>query len=238
VDLDNPRHLEFAYVQWIGALADVIAPAGQPVDAVHLGGGGFTLPAYLTETRPGSRHVVLELDGALVDLDEAELGVRPGPDLRVEVGDGRVRLAERPDASAALLVGDAFGHLVVPWHLATRELVVDVRRVLRPDGVYAQNVIDYPSFRFVRAEVATVAAVFPHVALAAVPDALAGRRGANFVIAASASPLPLAAWRARLGEAADEPVTVLDGNALDRFVDDARVLTDDYAPVDQLLVGP
>jgi spermidine synthase len=238
VDLADPRHLEFAYVQWIGALADVAAPAGRPVDALHLGGGGFTLPAYLTATRPGSRHVVLELDRELVALDRAELGLRSGPDLRVEVGDGRVRLAARPDASAALLIGDAFGHLVVPWHLATRELVADVRRVLRPGGVYAQNVIDYPSFRFIRAEVATVADVFPYVALAAVPDALAGQRGANFVIAASARPLPLAAWRERLAVVADEPVTVLHGDALAEFVDGARVLTDDYAPVDQLLVGP
>jgi hypothetical protein len=110
--------------------------------------------------------------------------------------------------------------------------------VLRPDGVYAQNVIDYPPFRFVRAEVATVAAVFPHVALAAVPDALAGRRGANFVLAASTRPLPLAQWRDRLRVAATEPVEVLDGAALADFVGGARVLTDDHAPVDQLLAGP
>ncbi|HEU5108429.1 MAG TPA: fused MFS/spermidine synthase [Micromonosporaceae bacterium] len=237
-DLVDPTHLEFAYVQWIGALVDVMAPADRPLPAVHLGGGGFTLPRYLEATRPGGVNVVLELDGELVELDRERLGLRTGPTLRVEVGDGRVRLAEQPDDSAALLVGDAFGHLVVPWHLATRELVTDVRRVLRPDGVYAQNVIDYPPFRFVRAEVATVAAVFPHVAVAAVPDALAGRRGANFVIAASDRPLPLEQWRDRLGEAATEPVTVLDGQALADFVGDARVLTDDHAPVDQLLASP
>ena len=237
-DLADPTHLEFAYVQWIGALADVVVPAGDPLAAVHLGGGGFTLPRYLEATRPGGTNVVLELDGRLVELDRDLLGLRTGPDLRVEVGDARVRLAGLPDASAGLVVGDAFGHLVVPWHLATRELVTDVRRVLRRDGVYAQNVIDYPPFRFVRAEVATVAAVFPHVALAAVPDALAGRRGANFVIAASGRPLPLAEWRARLGVAATQPVDVLDGAALADFVGDARVLTDDHAPVDQLLAGP
>jgi spermidine synthase len=237
VDLADPRHLEFAYTQWIGALADVTAPAGRPVDALHVGGGGFTLPGYLTATRPGSRNVVLELDGALVDLDRAELGVRPGPQLRVQVGDARVLLAKRPTGSASLIVGDAFGHLVVPWHLATRELAQDVRRVLRPDGTYAQNVIDYPPFRLIRAEVATVADVFPHVALATLPAALAGRRGANFVIAASPRPLPMREWRDRLAVAADEPVTVLHGDALTDFVDGARILTDDYAPVDQLLAG-
>jgi len=238
VDLADPTHLEFAYVQWIGAMADVMAPASRPLDAVHLGGGGFTLPTYLSATRPGSRNLVLELDSELVELDRQKLGVRPGPGLRVKIGDGRVHLAEQPADSAALLIGDAFGHLVVPWHLATRELAAEVRRVLRPDGVYTQNVIDYPSFQFIRAELATVADVFPHVALATEPAALAGERGANFVIVASESPLPMAQWRARLATTATEPVRVLDGADLTDFIDGARVLTDDYAPVDQLLVGP
>lgn len=235
VDVADPEHLEFAYTQWIGALADVAWPPGQPVDAVHVGGGGFTMPTYLGATRPGSRQVVLELDAELVALDREEFGVRPGPLLEVRTGDARVRLAEQPDARAGLVIGDAFGHLVVPWHLATREFVTDIRRVLRPGGLYAQNVIDYPPLRFVRAELATISTVFPHVALAAVPDALAGRRGANFVVVASADPLPVGRWRTRLTAVADEPVTVLSGADLAAFIDGAPVLTDDYAPVDQLL---
>ena len=133
-------------------------------------------------------------------------------------------------------VGDAFGHLVVPWHLATREMAAEVARVLRRDGIYAQNVIDYPPNRFIRAEVATVAAVFPHVALIAPPDAIAGGRGANFVILASPSPLPIAVVREALASVA-KPVTMLEGSSLTEFVGDSRVLTDDYAPVDQLLGG-
>jgi spermidine synthase len=238
VDLADPRHLEFAYTRWIGAVADVRAPAGVPLNALHIGGGGVTLPRYLAATRPGTRSVVLELDGGLVALDRARLGLRTGPDLRVVVGDARVRLRREPAGHYDLVVGDAFGHLVVPWHLATREMFGQIRSVLRPDGVYAQNVIDYPPARFIRAEVATVTAVLPHVALVAPPDALDGHTGANFVIVASAAPLPLDALRARLAQTADEPVTVLTGPALDEFVGGARVLTDDYAPVDQMLVGP
>jgi spermidine synthase len=152
----------------------------------------------------------------------------------VQVGDARVNMATRPASAYDLVVGDAFGHLVVPWHLATRELAADVARVLRTDGVYAQNVIDYPPNRFIRSEVATVGAAFPHVALVAPQDAVDGETGSNFVIVASKSPLPLTALRARLN-LADEPVRLLHGPELDDFVDHARVLTDDYAPVDQLL---
>ena len=236
VDLDDPTHLEFAYVQWIGAVADALRPPGAPLSALHLGGGGFTVPEYVRATRPRSDQLVLELDGGLVALDRRELGLRTGPDLRVRVGDARVGLHLEPAGGYDLVVGDAFGYLVVPWHLATREVAADVARVLRPDGMYAQNVIDYPPLRFIRAEVATVAAVFPHVALVAPQDALDGRIGSNFVIVASRSPLPLGALRDRL-DLVDAPVALLTGAQLTAWVGGARPLTDDYAPVDQLLPG-
>ncbi|WP_432955723.1 fused MFS/spermidine synthase [Micromonospora haikouensis] len=234
VDLADPTHLEYAYTQWIGAAADVAAPAGQRLDALHLGGGGFTVPRYLTATRPGTDNAVFEIDGGLVELDRRELGVRPGPGLRTEVGDARVLLDAEPADSRDLVVGDAFGHLVVPWHLATREMAAGINRVLRPGGIYVQNVIDYPPGRFVRSELATVAAAFRHVALVAPPDAVAGRTGANFLIVASDAPLPLAPLASRVN-ALPEAAIVLAGDVLTSFVGDALVLTDDYAPVDQLL---
>jgi len=230
VDLADPEHLEFEYTQWIGALVDAL-PAG-PIEALHLGGGGFTMPRYVSATRPGSRNVVLELDGDLVALDRARLGVRSGPDLDIWVGDARIGLAGQPAGRYDVVVGDAFGHLVIPWHLTTRELVAEVRRTMRPGGVYALNMIDYPPVRFARAEVATVGSVFEHVALVAPADALAGRTGSNFVLLASDSPLPLDPVRSRLTTG----VRVLTGPELIAFTDGAGILTDDYAPVDQLLV--
>ncbi|MFY1617926.1 fused MFS/spermidine synthase [Micromonospora sp. WMMD736] len=234
VDLADPRHLEYAYTKWIGAVADVATPAGQRLDALHLGGGGFTVPTYLTATRPGTDNLVFEIDGGLVELGERELGVRPGQGLRAVVGDARMLVAGEPADSRDLIVGDAFGHLVVPWHLATREMAAEIRRVTRPGGVYVQNVIDYPPLRFIRAELATVAAEFTNVALIAPPEALAEQRGSNFLIVASDAPLPLAAIRARL-DVVDATVSLLSGADLTDFVGTAMVLTDDYAPVDQLL---
>jgi spermidine synthase len=228
VDLRDPLHLDFAYVQWLAAVTDAVSPA----DALHLGGGGFTMPDYLRATHPGVRQLVLELDGGLVELDRRKLGLVTGPDLRVRVGDARVGLTEQPAAAYDLVIGDAFGYLVVPWHLSTREMMAQVARTLRPGGVYAQNVIDYPPDRFVKSELATVAAVFPHVALIAPPKALSGSAGSNFVIVASRSPLPLAAIRAGLDRHATDPVTLVPDAS---FAGHARVLTDDYAPVDQLL---
>lgn len=234
VDLADPRHLEFAYTQWMGAFADVYRPPGTALRALHIGGGGFTLPRYLDATRPGTINRVLELDGELVALDEAKLGVTPGPRLDVVVGDARISLGDQASADFDLVIGDAFGHLAVPWHLTTREFVTDIRRVLAPDGAYALNVIDNPPDSLIRAEIATVMAVFEHVALVAPAQAIAGQSGANFVILASAAPLPLDALRPRIAALIGR-VAVLDGADLARFVDHARILTDDFAPVDQLL---
>ncbi len=236
VDLANPAHLQFAYTQWIGAVADTVKPIGERIDALHLGGGGFTVPRYVTATRPGSDNEVYEIDGRLIELGERELAVRRGPDLKPVAGDARMLIERRATASADLVVGDAFGHLAVPWHLATLEMAQQIQRVLRPAGIYAQNVIDYPPSRFIRSEVATVAAVFKHVAMIAPPAAVDGKVGANFLIVASQQPLPVVEISERLQIHSREAVVVIYGEALTAFIGGMRVLTDDYAPVDQLLI--
>ena len=239
VDLADPTYLEFAYARWFGAFVDEFRPAEAPIRALHVGGGGFTMPGYVAATRPGSFNRVLELDGALVELDERELGVRRGPLLDIQVGDARTALAQQPSGDMDLVIGDAFGHLAVPWHLTTQEFVRDIRRVLRSDGAYILNVIDYPPSNLVKAEIATIQSVFPHVALITRTSALDGKTGANFDVLASGVPLPLEALQDRVdllnNTFPGEEATLLSGAELTAFVGDAAVLTDDYAPVDQLL---
>jgi hypothetical protein len=96
------------------------------------------------------------------------------------------------------------------------------------------NLIDHPPLDFVRAELATLRAVFPHVLLLARAPVLAGEDGGNVVAVASRRPLPVEAITAALPER-DLAWQVAGGAELDAFVGDARVLTDDAAPVDQLL---
>jgi spermidine synthase len=182
------------------------------------------VPRHLAQVRPGSRSLVLEVDPELVRIGREELALRTGDDLQVRVGDARTGIAAVPDASYDVVVGDAFGSLAVPWHLATREMVQEVRRVLRPGGTYVLNVIDHPPLAFAQAEAATLLGVFAHVAVLAPQPYLAGEDGGNLVMVASDEPLR----RDALGE----PAEVGDARA---FAGDADVLTDDDAPVDQLL---
>jgi MFS family permease len=237
VDLNDPTYLQFGYIQWLGQVVDHVAAPGRPIRALHIGGGGFTLPGYVTATRPGSTNRVLELDGALVRLDEQRLGVTPGPNLSIVVGDARVSMTREAASTYDLVIGDAFGHLAVPWHLTTREFVTDIARVLRPGGVYALNVIDYPPDKLIRAELATIMAVFAHVALIAPNAALAGRTGSNFVLVASDAPLPDDLLGPGVATV-PRPATLVDGDALLAYRGTAMILTDDYAPVDQLLGHP
>ena len=133
------------------------------------------------------------------------------------------------------MLGDAFGGVSVPWHLNTRETVREIARVLTADGIYVINLLDYGPLAFARAEVATLADIFDHVALATETDTLTNgeKAGGNLVVIASNAPLnaSIAAKISHRGADWD----VITGAELTEWTGDAAVLTDDYAPVDQLL---
>ncbi len=234
VDLEDPTHLEFEYVQAIASVVDTAWPAGAPLAAYHLGGGGLTFPRYLAEVRPGSESLVSEIDPGVVAIDREQLELETGPDLQVRVEDGRLGLDRLPTDSRDLVVGDAFGGVSVPWHLTTREAIGEVRRVLRPDGVYVANLIDHGPLAFARAEVATFADAFEHVALLARPGAFRRTDGGNLVAVASDRSIDVDAVQAALDARGTGWQVRADGD-LAGWVGDSPVLTDDFAPVDQLL---
>jgi spermidine synthase len=234
VDLADPTYLEFEYVRAIAAVTDVLAPPGEAVSALHLGGGGVTVPRYLAEVRPGTTSRVLEVDPGVVAIDREQLGLETSADLEVRVGDARVGLAAEPAGERDLVVGDAFGGLSVPWQLTTVEALELVDRALTDDGVYVANLIDHPPLAFVRAELATMREVWPHVLLLARAPVLAGEDGGNLVAVASSRPLDEAALAGAL-LAQDSTWQIASADEVAALAGDAQVLTDDAAPVDQLL---
>ncbi len=232
VDLEDPTYLEFGYLQVVADVLSTTHPPPDPVRAVAVGGGGFTFPALLDATRPGSETTVLEIDPILVEIGRNELGLSPETD--VVVGDARMTLRAVTGGGADIVLGDAFSGLSVPWHLTTIEFVDEIRRVLRPDGIYLLNLIDYRDLDFVRSELATLREGFANVVLIAPPNRLAGEPGGNFVIAATDRDLD----EARIAEAIEERGrmdVIVSGDDLTRFIGDVEVLSDDFAPVDQML---
>ncbi|CAM5231061.1 hypothetical protein GCM10010329_63410 [Streptomyces spiroverticillatus] len=240
VDLADPTHLEFTYVRAIASAVDAAFPPRRPLTVHHLGGGGLTFPRYLAATRPGTRNVVSEIDSGVVHVDRTRLG-RPDPRTEVRVEDARLGLRRLDPGSRDLIVGDAYGGVSVPWHLTTVEAMADVRRVLTPDGLYVANLIDHGDLAFARAEVATLRKTFQHVALIGKPadigtDSTSTRTGGNFVALASDShrPIDLRATQKAL-DTRQTGWRITTGAALTSWIGDAQPLTDDFAPVDQLL---
>jgi spermidine synthase len=231
VDLADPTHLEFRYIRLMADIIETSFPIGG-VDVVSIGGGGFTLPRYLSATRPGGRNLVLEIDGTLRDIAETHLGL--GDDIEVVIDDARISMRSVADDSRSVVIGDAFSGASVPWHLTTVEFAEEIRRVLRPDGVYAMNVIDLGEVLFARSATAALAAVFPHVAVLAPPDYFTGARGGNYVLVASDATIDTETIEEAIRERGGVEVALEDGD-LSAWIGNAIVLRDDYAPVDQIL---
>lgn len=222
VDRADPTRLEFDYVRLLGDVADCAAPEGAPLSVVHLGGGGCTLARYVAATRPGSTQVVVEGDAALAQLVREQLGTAG---FRLRVGDARAECARLRPATSDLVVADVFESAQQPVHTTSLEWLHEVRRLLRPGGVYAVNVADGPPLAFARAQAATLLAAFAHGALLGDPGVLRGRRFANLVLVGSDAPLPVDALARRAARAAGR-ARLVTGDELVRFTGGAAPVTD------------
>ncbi|CAN5810031.1 hypothetical protein BH23ACT4_BH23ACT4_02490 [soil metagenome] len=231
VDLEDPTYLDFRYLRVMADVMDSVLPAG-PLNVLSVGGGGFTFPIYLDAVRPGTDHVVLEIDSELLTIGRQELGFEDQAE--VVIADARQSISEVADGSVDLVIGDAFSGLTVPWHLTTVEFVSIVDSKMGESGIYLINVIDYGDHEFARATARTFLEVFDHVAVFAPPAFIAGTTGGNFVVAGSRSAIDIPAVLARIGSSGGVEEGI-GGVELERFIGDAIVLRDDFAPVDQMI---
>ncbi|OWA06898.1 spermine synthase [Streptomyces sp. CS227] len=228
VDLADPFHLAFSYQRRLGHVIDLVAPAGQPLRVLHLGGGALTLARYVGVTRPRSTQQVVEKDAALVRLVRRVLPLDPQARVKVREGDAREGLGRVADGWADLVVADVFSGARTPAHLTSVEFLAEVRRVLAPGGWYAANLADGPPLAYLRGQVATAGAVFSELAVAADPVVWRGRRFGNAVLVAAGQPLPVGEFTRRV--AGDpHPGRVEHGAVLLGFTGGAGVVSDAVA---------
>ncbi|KLJ03128.1 fused MFS/spermidine synthase [Streptomyces albidoflavus] len=228
VDLADPSHLAFSYQRRLGHVIDLVAPAGQPLRVLHLGGGALTLARYVGATRPRSTQQVVEKDAALVRLVRRVLPLDPQARVKVREGDAREGLGRVADGWADLVVADVFSGARTPAHLTSVEFLAEVRRVLAPGGWYAANLADGPPLAYLRGQVATAGAVFSELAVAADPVVWRGRRFGNAVLVAAGQPLPVGEFTRRV--AGDpHPGRVEHGAGLLGFTGGAGAVSDAVA---------
>ena len=226
VDLDDPTFLDIRYMRLFANAAETL-PDG-PIRVLHIGGGGFTLPRFIDAVRPGSTHTVLEIDEDLVPVIQRDFGLAEDHGFDIRIGDARINLAELENDSYDLIVGDAYSGNAVPWHLATVEVVEEIDRLLVDDGIYIANIIDGNENRFIRSQLATLGEVFGELAMVE-PEGGVANFAQNQLVVAGHNPI------------ADLPIEPQDGRQLTQdelvtFVGrDALILTDNFAPADQLL---
>ena len=240
-------------------------PGGwKPLRTMFIGGGSYTFPRYLQDVYPGTSADVAEIDPAVTEANHLALGLPRDTPIKTTWGDARQFIARRARAGTTqydLIFGDAFNDFSVPWHLTTREFNDKVSALLAPDGVYMINIIDVylsdeqaaeegksraearATGAFLGSWLKTARLTFPHLYVFGTHDMPGMGIRETFVVVASKAPLDLT----DLGRRNDDPRFFQDAAPFERDptaegdLDALELrsrgidLTDDYAPVEDLL---
>ena len=233
----DPDDLLYHYERIFAALtagysADVVR--GGAFSTLTLGGGAFTLPAYLERRYPAAAHTVVEFDPEVVRVAGRFFDVPARGAIRVVVEDARRYMEEaRGKERYDLIYCDAFNAYSVPAHLTTRQFIREAAGLLAPRGIFLANVIDIlDSGRFLGAYLETLRSVFPntrvYMPVGAAPDART-----TFVVAATAGWAPPDV----LSDSDGKQVAVTVQPEMLRRLQRGRpmILTDDHAPVENLM---
>lgn len=217
VDRDDPTRLFFEYVRRIGHVIDAIGLPGEPLRALHLGGGALTLARYIAVTRPGSAQVVVELDRELLDLVLARLPLPQGSDVAFEVGDAASVIVDlAAGAPFDLVIVDLYSRLEPPAFVATAGFMGGCLALVARGGLLVVNVADAAGLDRLRGQARAVARADPTAELLVTgdPTVLSGADEGNAVLVAGPSGLP-AQLAPRLAEHGPHPAEVLAGARLD-----------------------
>ena len=237
--LEDPTLLVYGYEQLYAQLVRYQAQAGGDPSALFIGGGGYTFPRYMEALYPDSAIDVIEIDPGVTQVAHDMLGLSRATRIRSFNEDARLVMQRPPDRRYDLIMGDAFNDFSVPYHLTTHEFNRRVRAWLDEDGLYLVNIIDGPTANFLRAYTRTLRETFDYVYLAPTQAAWRETPRSTFVVIASDTPLDME--RLAASAAADSSRTIesllLSDQQLDSLLAEGRqtLLTDRYAPVDQLL---
>jgi spermidine synthase len=236
VDLTDPLHLQYAYEKIKADLVAWKADSNPEFRALIIGGGGYTFPHYLEVRYPKARIDVIEIDPRLTQIAHQHLGLPARTRIRTFNDDARWVLMNFPEKGVYdFIFGDAYNDLSIPYHLTTKEFADMLRGLLRPDGILVANIIDhFETGIFLPSYIRTLAESFGQDRVALMADAEFERLGINTnIVAVSLGSHP---WK-DVEKTSEGRCFVMDPAGVSHTFANrwSVVITDDYAPVDNLI---
>jgi spermidine synthase len=241
--MEDPTFFEYGYIKVYAELTDYVARERPDYRALFIGGGGYTLPRGMEVIHPGSTIEVIEIDPGVTRTAYEMMGISPNSRIVTHNLDARLVLDQlQGGPKYDLVFGDAFNDLSVPYHLTTLEFDQKVRVLLRDDGVYLVNVIDkLQGGLFISSFVRTMRAVFPHVYImsSGTPWVSTINYANTFVVVGTATPLDTDRLQRVRGQGSNGRLitNVMPPDLMESWLEASQgvVLTDDYAPADNLV---
>jgi spermidine synthase len=234
VDLTDPLQLVVPYTRSLyGAL--FIKPNPQRVLMIGLGGAGFH--RLFSAAYPDCLLQTVELDPKVYDLCQTRMEFRPRPKTPVALMDGRM-FVKRNKEQWDWLILDAFRGGFVPPHLKTEEFYRECAARLSDQGVFVSNL--HATTDLYYSDIKTIQAVFPQVVLFNTDGrgnviACAVKYRTPVITDPSKWPTPESLMRPVFRDRLDlaeikREVVPIPTEKMRR----AKVLTDDFAPVEFL----
>lgn len=244
VNMNDPLDIRYDYERTYTSVLDKYYPAGKPINALLIGGGGYIYPRYLEVTRPGSYLEVAEIDPEVTEAAYEAFGLPRTTTVKTYNMDARNRVddlirkkkAGQPVPVFDCVFGDSFNDCSVPYHLTTAEFNQDLRALLAPDGIYMMNLIDIlDSGQFLAAAINACRTAWPNVYV--FTSSLDPNDRNTFVLVCSARQLSLDGIPAELRRKYPYSGRLLTPHEIDALIRRTGniTLTDSFAPVDNML---
>jgi len=213
------------------------------IKALFLGGGGYTFPRFIEAKYPKAKIDVVEIDPEITRVVQDYLGVSKDSRIRSFNEDGRWFVMNcKEQGSYDFIIGDAFNDLSIPYHLTTKEFAMQLKRLLKPDGLLLANVIDsFKKGAFMPSYIRTLEEVFGkgNIHLLTLSSDYEHIGISTNVVVASPQRLDMDDFvRAVEGKEGKEMNShVMPQERLQQYLKERTsvILTDDYVPVDNLI---
>jgi spermidine synthase len=244
MNLKDPTTLRLIYSRYT-SLGFTFRPDAKKILIIGLGGG--SIPKKLQKEFPALEIDVVEIDPEVIQIAKNHFNVRESNRLHLHAQDERLFLTRTANQYDIILL-DAYYADAMPFHLATREFFELAQRKLTPNGIVVANLISAvtgPSGKIARAFVKTERRVFPQTYV------FAARRAENVSTDTVQNIIVVATkdkQRLEIKEIVKRSIALNKGLFPDPIQDigvayydgplpdqDVPVLTDDYAPTDNLL---